>query len=606
MISGTKLATAISLCLAAALLLSGCGKAPGGDEAGARTLRISMGKLINTLDPALASDTPSQYMAGAFYDTPLQYSYKERPYKLEPSMLAKMPEASEDLTAYTCTLREGLYFQDAACFKGMPKEARRVTAKDLEFSILRLADARLKSGGYWLLRGRVKGAEAFREATAKAAPGDLSVYDKGCEGVKALDERTFVIKLNAPDPRLPYMLAMPYCAAVSRRAVEFYGASFADHPAGSGPFMLESWTKDYAISFVRNPEYRQELFPEASGAQDRSRALPLLDKVVCYLVKQPIASWLMFLQGDLDYCALDGENFEAVVGADLKLVDALAKRRMTLWQAPEFQTNYIGFNMGDPLLGSNQSLRQAISLAFDKGMRFKQSNGRLAPAYGPVPPGTPGCVEGFKGPFGEMDLERAKALMAKAGFPDGVDPKTGKALEISFDQAGSDSFYRQTAELMATDMRRIGINLKPNFNNRPRFLQKLAQGQVQLFRFSWTGDYPDAENFLQLFYGPNAGTCNRALYKDAEFDALYKEIAAMRDSPERTAKYEAMSKRLMETCPWIFESSPMSFMLTHEWLENYQPHDFGFNRWKYLSVDPALREKAKAAFKPLSMDELRK
>jgi len=87
---------------------------------------------------------------------------------------------------------------------------------------------------------------------------------------------------------------------------------------------------------------------------------------------------------------------------------------------------------------------------------------------------------------------------------------------------------------------------------------------------------------------------------------MYEGVCAMRDCPERTARYEEMSKRLMETCPWIFESNPVSFMLTHQWMENYKPHDFGFNRWKFLSVDPALREKAKAAFKPLSMDELRK
>lgn len=585
--------------------LPGCGRTDSASGA-QRTLVMSMGRLVTSLDPALASDTTSQYMVGAFYDTPLQYSYTERPYKLEPSMLESLPEPLDGMMAFKCVLREGLLFQDASCFKGLPPEARRVTASDMAFSILRLADARIKSGGFWLVRGRIKGVDAFREASAKLPPGDLSIYDKGVEGIEVLDGHTFIIRLNAPDPRFPYALAMPYFSAVSRRAAEFYGASFGDNPAGSGPFILEKWVKDYSITFVRNPDYRPETFPGASAQSDRMRRLPLLDRVVCYLVKQPLASWLMFLQGELDFCALDGDNFDAVVDADMNLVPALAKRGVELLRAPQLETNYIGFNMADPVLGGNLKLRQALSLAFDRKMRESQSNGRLQPAYGPVPPGSPGQLSKEDAPFGAMDLERAKALLAEAGYPGGIDPKTGKPLELNFDQAGSETFFRQTAEMLATDFRRIGVEVKPQFNNRPRFIQKLSQGQAQLFRFSWTGDYPDPENFLQLFYGPNAGTCNRVNYRDPAFDALYKGMLPLPDSPERDAKCREMSLLLARSCPWIFESHPVSFMLVHRWTGNYIPHDFGFNRWKYLSVDPVLRDTARKAFAPISMDELRK
>lgn len=582
------------------------GKTVADGKPDGRVLSVSLGKRIASLDPALAADTASQYMVAAFYDTPLQYSYSARPYRLEPSMLASMPEVSKDMKVFRCILRDDLYFQDGAPFSGQGREARKVKASDMVFSILRLADARLKSTGYWLVRNKISGIGGFRTATEKAAPGDMSPYDSGCAGLKVIDDLTFEIILDESDPRFIYAFALPYFSAVSRKAVEFYGQSFGDNPCGSGPFILEKYIKDYSIKMKRNSEFRLEFLKDADFAADRTRALPLLDGIVCYLVKQPLASWLMFLQGELDYCALDGENFEAVVDDKLQLAPTLRSRGISLIRAPEFNINYIGFNFADPVLGKNENLRRAISLAFDKEMRIKHSNGRFAPAYGPVPPGAPGSTGDYTGQFGMQDIEKAKEYMRLAGYPDGIDPETGRNLELSFDQAGSDTFYRQTAELMATDMRRIGITLKPEFNNRARFLQKIDKGQMQMFRLSWTGDYPDAENFLQLFYGPNSGSCNRVFYRDAEYDRMYGEIRTMPDSPERTAKYEAMSKYLMDRCPWIFETYPVSFVLTHSWMHNYMPHDFGFNRWKYLSVDPAKREESVKSFRPISMKELRK
>jgi len=583
------------------LTFTACGPAPEADSA--RILRISPGKKIASLDPALAADTASQYMTAAFYDTPLQYSYTKRPYVLEPSMLEAMPELSADRKTYRCRLRGDLLFQPSKCFPD--RKSRAVTSDDLIFSILRLADPRVRSTGYWLVRGRIRGIEAFRERAAKASKGDFSVYDSGCAGLRKIDDRTFEIELNTPDPRFLYALAMPYFAAVSRRAVEYFGADFADHPAGSGPFLLTEWSKDYVIRLKRYDEYREEYFSDAAEPADRKRKLPLLDGMECYLVKQPLASWLMFLQGELDYCALDGENFDAVVNEQKELSPALRGRRIQLHAAPEFQINYIGFHFADPILGKNLALRRAISLAFDKELRSNITNGRLQPVYGPLPPGTDGYEADFRGDYGVKDLKRAKRLMREAGYPDGIDPATGQALTLTFDQAGSDTFYRQTAELLAADLAQLGIVVKPEFSNRSRFFQKLASGQAQLFRLSWSGDYPDAENFFQLFYGPNAGTCNRVFFRNAEFDRAYEEIRALEPSAERTAKYRAMTRQITALCPWIFETQPVAYMLTHCWMENYLPHDFGFHRWKYFSVDPALRRKVKKGFTPLSLNELR-
>lgn len=596
-----RLVRFLLLLLTGLLFCSGCGPAP--DSAGKRILRISPGKKIASLDPALAADTASQYMTAAFYDTPLQYSYTKRPYVLEPSMLEAMPVLSPDRRTYRCTLRRDLLFQNSKCFPD--RKSRTVTADDMIFSILRLADPRVRSTGYWLVRGRIKGIEQFRERAGAAPKNDFSVYDSACSGLRKIDDRTFEIELVKPDPRFLYALAMPYFSAVSKRAVRYYGDDFADHPAGSGPFVMTEWSKDYIIRMKRYDEYREEYFSHAADPADRRRRLPLLDGMDCFLVKQPLASWLMFLQGELDYCALDGENFDAVVNEEKQLSPALRKRRIRLHAAPEFQINYIGFHFADPLLGKNTALRRAISLAFDKELRSRITNGRLCPVYGPLPPGTDGYDPAFRGEYGVKNLARARELMRQAGFPDGIDPATGQPLNLTFDQAGSDTFYRQTAELLADDLKQIGIVISPQFSNRSRFFQKLASGQMQLFRLSWTGDYPDAENFFQLFYGPNAGTCNRVFFRDEAFDRSYEQIQSMEPSPERTRKYRAMTRQITASCPWIFETQPVAYTLTHCWMSNYLPHDFGFQRWKYFAVDPQRRNEVRKGFKPLSMNEMR-
>ena len=588
-----------------AIILSGCTREKSADEPMERHVYAGLSKRVTTLDPALAADSTSQYVAAALYDTLLQYEYRPGEYTLIPSMLEKMPEVNPDQTELLCTLRKDLYFQESPAFAGLSKEARHITSRDVVFSMLRLADARLQSPGYWVVRDRILGIEDFYKATEKAPAGDYSVYDAPCPGFEILDDYHFKIHLSSPNPRMLYSLALPYCSVVSRRALEYFGSDFQDHPCGSGPFSLELWEKDYQMVLKANPDFREEYYSWAETPDETRRKLPLSEKITIYFVKQPLSSWLMFLQGELDFYALDGDNFEAVVSDSLQLSPALLKRGISMLQAPELQTNYIGFNFADPLLAENADLRRAISLAFDKDLRVIHSGGRFVPASGPIPPGTPGYVAD-PGKFGRKNLDLAREYLRKAGYPDGIDPETGEPLTLTFDQTGSGTLYTQIAELLSEDMSKIGIRIRPEFNTRPRFLQKVRNGSTQLFRFSWTGDYPDGENFLQLFYGPNAGSCNRVLYRDPAYDAMYEEILSMPDSPERTAKYEAMSRYLMDQCPWIFETYTMAFVLKHAWMHNYMPHDFAFNRWKYLSVDPEKRMLDRKNFKPLSMSELRK
>ncbi|MDD5599418.1 MAG: ABC transporter substrate-binding protein, partial [Victivallaceae bacterium] len=345
-----------------ALLLVSCGRGPGQNPA--KTLYLNCGR-VKTLDPALAADLSSRNMVAAFYDTLLQYDYTARPYKLIPSMLKTMPTLDKSRTVYTFTLRNDLYFSGDACFGNIPEMKRRVSSRDVIYSFLRIADGRLHSPVFWMFRGKIKGIDEFRNATVKQPPGDNSLYAKWIPGLEIIDDLTFKIRLLKPDPRFLYALAIPYTAIISQQALEFYGESFAEHPVGSGPFKLREWIRDYRLILDRNENYRPEYFPEAKNPLDRKRPLPLLDRVVCYIIKQEVSAWLLFLQGGLDFSAISKDNFDNVVGMGSKLSPALAERRIKLIRIPEFQIRYVGFNFNDPLLAKNLNLRKAISLAYN-------------------------------------------------------------------------------------------------------------------------------------------------------------------------------------------------------------------------------------------------
>ncbi len=580
-------------------VLAGCG-APPMDSSG-RVFRTTTSR-IRTLDPALAADVSSALAVGHLYDRLVQYHYTARPYRLIPAMARGMPEVSSDGTRYVFRLRADLYFIPDACFgsaAGTDVESdltrRRVRARDVVFSLLRLADPRTHSPGFWIFRGFLKGLEDFREACSKLPPGDFSPYENGIPGLYARGEDVVVFELTRPYPRLLHVLAMSYCSVLPEKALRFYGARIDQHPVGCGPFRLESWRRDYRIVYGRNASFRLEHYP---GSTER---LPRVDRIVANVVREPLTAWLLFLQGNLDVTGLTSDNFEAVVERGVSLTPELVQRGVRLLRTPQFQINYVAFYHEDPLLGRNLALRRAISLAYDVQARIVMSNNQLLPAKGPIPPGVAGYDPDLVNPWAVHDVVRARELLAEAGFPGGVDPRTGKPLELQFDLGGTDLIRRRQAEMMVADMKRIGLRIVPHLNSWPRFLDKLRRGEVQLFRVAWVGDYPDGQNFLQLFYGPNSTTCNRARYRNPKFDALYEKAEPMPDCPTRTRLYREMQRLLVDDCAWIFESYPVAFRLVQPWVSGYIPHHFAYDRWKYLDVDPLQRREKRKSFKALTL-----
>ena len=554
---------------------------------------------IRGFDPAKAGDVASAVAISRIYEGLLQYAYLARPYKVEPCLATSLPDVSADGLLYTFHIRNGIFYQDDPCFAATQGKGRELTADDFVYAIKRIADAKNQSTGYWAFSDRIEGLNEFREASSGEAPTD---YGREVAGLRAPDRYTFLIRLTQPYPQLLWVLTMQYAFAVPKEAVDCYGDDFVNHPVGTGPYILAKWKQNYRVEFERNPKWREtgrtELYPaegeqgdaEAGLLADAGKPVPFIDRIVQYVVEDSSTQWLMFLTGQLESSGISRDNWDAVITPDRGLTPGLVDLGIRLNATPTLDTYYIGFNMEDPIVGMNKKLRQALSCAFITEQWVRFYNNRVIRAIGPIPPGIAGAAPG-PSPF-PFDLDQARRLLAEAGYPGGQDPQTGRRLQLTMELgSANDPEIRQSVELFIDFMDKIGVVVAPSYNNWPTFLQKMERRQVQTFLLGWVADYPDAENFLQLYYGPNSSPGpNHCNYTNPEFDKLYEQIRVMQDTPERTAIYRRMGDMIIDDCPMIFLHHPMSYGLLHQWLQNYKPHDFPYGMIKYEKVDVTKRQ----------------
>jgi ABC-type transport system substrate-binding protein len=237
--------------------------------------------------------------------------------------------------------------------------------------------------------------------------------------------------------------------------------------------------------------------------------------------------------------------------------------------------------MEDPVVGKNRALRQALNCALDGEAWERFYNHRVTRCDGPVPPGTAGRLET---PFRyASSVEKARALLREAGYPEGVDPRTGKRLVLTLDLGRTSQDMRESTELLVSFLAGVGVDLKPQFHNWPTFLRRVAGRQSQMFRLSWSGDYPDAQNFMQLFYGKNGSPGpNRANYANPAFDRLYEAACAATDETERNRIWGQAQEQIREECPWLFLYFQKSYSLCNRDVRRYRPSDFPYGTEKYL------------------------
>jgi ABC-type transport system substrate-binding protein len=531
------------------------------------------------MDPAQAASVYSARAVQMNYETLLEFDYHARPYQLIPALADSMPIVNSNATVYVFHINPAACFQADICFgldsDGRPK-GRPVVAEDLIFSLKRLADRKVSSPGSWLVDDSIKGMRAFADASSLKTVTD---YSMKISGLTALDSHTVQIELIEPKQHFVWYFGMCYTAVVPHEAVTFYGTDFGNHAVGSGAYRLDRWQRNHQMDFVRNNNWRG--WSKGPAAFDPTGATVPFDRIIFRVIDDVSTQWLCFLAGELDFLgSITRDNWDVVVNADGELDKSLQDRGIQIFEIPALEVFYIGMNMDDPVLGGNRKLRQALNCAFDSSRWVRFFNNRTLKCDGPLPPGITGRLDT---PFEyDFNLDKAKLLLKEAGYPDGINPATGKRLVLDLDMGRTSQEIRESTELMVAFYDKVGISLQPHFHNWPVFLKRISDRQSQMFRIGWVGDYPDAENFIQLFYGKNVSPGpNRSNYVNPDLDRLYEQAVQTTSESERNRMWEEAQRIVREDCPWIFQYYRKTYTLSNNRHLNYQPTDFPYSTEKY-------------------------
>ena len=569
-----------------------------------KVLRMAALQAENSFDPARESEEASLQYCENMFDAMLTYDYLARPAKLVPNTLSAMPELADNGATYTFRIKPGIYFAADPAFKGKPRE---LVAADYVFSLKRLLDPELRSPWKFLLDGKIVGAD--KAVAAAKASGRLD-YDAPIEGLRELDRYTLRVRLTAPDFKLPYILATPATGALAREVVEAYGGDIGAHPVGTGPYVLKEWRRSSRVVLEANPDYREQYFhaePEdtpwdaAIVKALAGRRIPLNDRIEVNVIEAEQPRWLAFLNAEIDLIEILPEEYANVAAPGGKVAPNLAKQGIRLTREAKPDVWFTFFGMEDPVVGGYTpekiALRRAIALAIDTRAEIAiVRNNQALQAQSIIPPGIPGYDPDFRNPFGDPDPAKAKALLDLFGYVDRDgdgfrELPDGRPLTIEY-ASQSTLFQRRLDQLMQKSLEAIGIRITIKKAPVPELRKLGKQGKLQMRLDGWQADYPDAENFFQLLYGPNAGQANYSRFALAQFDRMYEQTAAMPDSPERDALYRKMSKLVLVYAPWRLAVHRLQNHLIHPWVAGYKKHPFVQTHWRYLDIDVARREAA--------------
>ncbi|QJR11663.1 Periplasmic oligopeptide-binding protein [Usitatibacter rugosus] len=572
-----------------------------------KVLRMAFRTAETGFDPQKVFDRYSVGICESLFEPLLTYDYLARPVKVVPLTAEAVPQPEEGGTRYTFRIKPGIYFADDPAFKGKKRE---LTAQDVAYSIRRFRDPKLASPYEWLFENKLIGLDELAEKAKKTGTLDM---DTPIPGIEVRDRYTVSFKLKEPDFNFAYVLAMPNVVPVAREVVELYPDDMMGHPVGTGPFVLKEWVRRSKIVLEKNPNHRgYELDVRYADPNDpwdkaaiealRGKRLPNLDRVEIYPIEEEQPRYLAFVNREHDI--LDETPFEFIeqILPNGKLAPALAKQGVRVFREEAPETTYDLFNIDDPTLGGytpeKVALRRAMVLAHDRDQEVGiVRKGQANAAQTPVPPGVVGFDPAFLSHQQDHDPARAKALLDMFGYVDSDgdgwrDLPGGKPLRISYKYNTGSQEQRQLALLWVKSMAEIGIRVDAAAVQFADLLQDKRVGKFQMASSAWTADYPDAQNFLQLLYGPNTGQSNEARFKLPEYDRTYEKSQRYPDSPERNALYRDMSRLILAYAPWRLGVHRVFNHLQYPWVKAYKKHPILYTNFKYLDIDVAEQQAA--------------
>lgn len=460
---------------------------------------------ITTLDPAFARKQAEIWPINHLYNGLVQLDQK---LNVKPA-IAKKWLYSEDGKTIDFTLREDVYFHKNIAFG--KDSTRTVIAKDFEYSFNRLLDKNVASPGKWVLNN--------------------------VASFKAINDTIFRIQLKNAFPPFLGLLTMKYCSVVPKEAVEYYGNEFRSHPVGTGPFYLKLWVENTKLVLRKNKNYFE---------QENGNKLPYLEAIAITFLPDKQNEFLQFIQGNLDILSGIDASFKDEVLTETGNLQANYKNKINLQKAPYLNTEYLGFYMevNPTYPTANIKIRKAINYGFDriKMINFLR-NGIGTPAInGFIPKGLPSFsnIKGYT-----YQPKKAKKLLKEYRKETGeLNPKISIA---------TDAQYLDLCEYIQQEMSNLGLEIKIDVLPPSMLRQGKSKGELPVFRASWIADYPDAENYLSLYYSkfftPNGS--NYTHFKNVEFDKLYEKAIRTTDNKKRYQLYQKMDSIIIAKAPIV-------------------------------------------------------
>ena len=474
---------------------------------------------ITSLDPAFAKDQANIWACNQLYNGLVQLDSQ---LQIRPC-LAKTWTVSDDGKTYIFYLRDDVFFHQTDFFT-FPKKKRKMVAADVVYSFKRIVNKQIASPGAWIFNL-------------------VDTNQQGEHAFFALNDTTVMIRLKNSFPPFLGLLCMQYCSVVPHEAVEKYGKDFRKYPVGTGPFMFKTWKEGLKLVMVKNPDY----FEYEQGIR-----LPYLDAVSISFIIDKQSVFMEFVKGNLDFMSgLDASYKDELLTNDGRL-NPVYEKKIHMLTMPYLNTEYLGILMEKQQAGAKDNpllkkeIRQALNYGFDreKMLRFLRSNIGKAGTYGIIPYGLPpfdtNNTYGYR-----YNPSKARALMAKAGYPDG---KGMPPIVISVSES-----YMDVIQYMAYELEQIGFNIKLSKLQSGTQRQMIAKSELPFFRASWIADYPDAENYLSLFYSKNFSPQgpNYTHYSNPLFDKMYEQSLSTTNDSLRMNLYRSMDSLIMEEAPVV-------------------------------------------------------
>lgn len=508
------------LILPLVLFLVACGSKTSSEDENKKVFRYNESEGITSLDPAYCRNIENIWACNHLYNGLVQMDSE---LHVQPA-IAKSWEISEDGRTYTFHLNTNVQFHDHELFKD--GKGRNVIAQDFVYSFNRILDEKVASPGKWIFNN----IDFTAEHNFKA--------------FEAINDSTLNIYLTQYSPPFLGILTMQYCSVVAKEIVEHYKYDYRTNPTGTGPFKFKIWDEDGKMVFLKNENYFEK---DEKGVQ-----LPYIDGVAITFVKDEEMEFLNFLNGDLDFISgREGGNKDEIFNSEGSLKKEY-QDKITMLTHPYLNTEYLGFLVDEDLAIVNSSplskklVRQAINYGFDRVqmISYLRKNIGTPATAGFIPKGLPSfnadLVKGY-----DYNPEKAKELLFAAGFPD------GKGLpEITLYTTAN---YMDLCVFIQRQLTEIGIRTKVDINPAGTHRELVARSKLNFFRKSWIADYPDAENYLALFYSKNFTPHgpNYTHFKNFQFDKLYEMAQLETNDSTRYHYYREMDKILIEEAPVV-------------------------------------------------------